>query len=98
MKLDQIVKKLRAMQPTLMAEGVSHLAIVGSRARGEERPNSDLDVLLDIDGSVRFSLLNVIGVQHITKDATGIDANAFVRGSLRKDFRAAMEADAVQVF
>jgi uncharacterized protein len=98
MRLETIINKLREAQSALAAEGVAHLAVVGSRARQEERSDSDLDILLDIDADAQFSLLDLIGVQHIAQDATGIEANAFIREDLKRPFLEAMEADEVRVF
>jgi len=49
---------------------VTKLAIFGSRARGDARPDSDLDVLVEVEPDSRFSMLDLIGVEHIIKDAT----------------------------
>ena len=43
------------------AEGVTALSIFGSRARGDARLDSDLDVLIDVDPDLRFSLLDLAG-------------------------------------
>lgn len=98
MNIDQIISRLRALQPRLEAEGVRHLAIVGSRARGEERPDSDLDLLLDLDPDAKVSLLDVIGVEMMSQNATGITANAFLRRSLKDSFVQSFRRDAIEVF
>ena len=46
MNRDEIIAKLRETVPALKAEGVTALAIFGSRARGDARQDSDLDVLI----------------------------------------------------
>ena len=55
-------------EPATRAESVSGLAIYGARARED----SDLDVLIEVATDSGFSLLNLIGVEHIIRDATGL--------------------------
>jgi len=71
MTRDEIIARIRDTAPALRAEGVTKLAIFGSRARGDAREDSDLDVLIDVDPDSRFSLLNLSGVGLIVEDATG---------------------------
>ena len=98
MKRDDIIAKLTALRPALRAEGVEHLALFGSRARGDNRPDSDIDLLIDIDPESRFSILNLVGVEHIVADATGLPANAFMRRSLDDNFVRTAAQDAIPVF
>jgi hypothetical protein len=44
--LDEARHRLRASRATIKREGVRHVAIFGSFARGDDRPDSDLDVLV----------------------------------------------------
>ncbi|MHB1813825.1 MAG: nucleotidyltransferase family protein [Steroidobacteraceae bacterium] len=45
---DRIVMTLRALEPDLRARGVRHISVFGSVARGEDTPNSDVDLALDL--------------------------------------------------
>ena len=48
--LDEIKARLHAMLPDLRQRyGVSYLGVFGSWIRGEQRPGSDLDLLVDFD-------------------------------------------------
>ena len=46
MEQSDIITKLRAHERDLRAAGISHLAVVGSVARGDAGENSDVDVLV----------------------------------------------------
>lgn len=94
----EIIARLRAQQAALQKAGVEHLAIFGSRARGDHGPDSDLDVLLDIETNGKFSLLDLIGIEHVIADATGLNANALLRRSLDGAFARTIVDDLTQVF
>ena len=98
MEHSAIISELKRLRPALHAEGVAHLALFGSRARGDNRPDSDIDLIIDIDPERRFSLLNLVGVEHLVADATGIPANAFMRRSLDAGFAETIARESIPVF
>lgn len=98
MKTVEIVAKLESLRPKFEAEGVEHLAIFGSRARGDYTESSDLDLLIDAALSRKFSILNLVGVEHIAADSTGLPANAFMRRSLDASFKKSITSDIIEVF
>ena len=99
MQRDAIVQKLKTLRPDLSAEGVTHVALFGSRARGDDySEKSDLDLLLEVDPASRFSILNLVGVERIVEQALGIQTNAFMRRSLDDGFRDSVKNDVIEIF
>jgi predicted nucleotidyltransferase len=98
MTRDDIIAKLRETAPALRAEGVTWLAIFGSRARGDANEASDLDVLIDVAPDAEFSLLNLVGVERAIKNATGINTQAEMRRSLEPRFAQRIADDVIEVF
>jgi uncharacterized protein len=62
MRREEVIARIRAHEAELRAMGVAHLALFGSVARGEDRPDSDVDVLIDVEPNRKFSLLDLSGV------------------------------------
>jgi predicted nucleotidyltransferase len=98
MTRDEIIAKIRSTAPALRAEGVTKLAIFGSRARGDARADSDLDVLIDVDPDSRFSLLNLSGVGLIVEDVTGLKTQVSMRRSLDPRMAKRIADDVIEVF
>ena len=98
MTRDEIISAIRKNADVLKAKGVSKLAIYGSRVRGDNRPDSDIDVLVEVEPDASFSLLNLIGVEHVIEDATGLHAQATMRRSLPPTFAQRIADDIVEVF
>ena len=98
MTREEIIATIRNNAAALRAEGVAKLAIFGSRVRGDNRPDSDIDVLVEVEPDASFSVLNLIGVEHIIGDATGLPAQATMRRSIPPRFAERIADDIVEVF
>jgi uncharacterized protein len=98
MSTTKLIDRIRPLVAALKSEGVSHLAIFGSRARGDDRPDSDLDVLIDIQPGARFSLINLSSVALMIEDTTGLPVQVVLRRSVPADFQARIADDLVEVF
>ncbi len=98
MKTDEIIAQLATLRSRLAMEGVEHLAMFGSRARGDYVETSDIDLLIDTAPSHKFSILNLVGVEHIVADSIGLPANAFMRRSLDASFKNSISPDIIEIF
>lgn len=98
MDLENTIRKIQATRPALEAQGVKHIGVFGSRARGSEKPDSDLDVLVDIDPATKFSLLDLIAVERIVSKKTGLRVQALASADLQMDIARRIAQDLRQVF
>ena len=76
--LDDIMTQLRALQPDLKRRyPIQGMGVFGSYVRGEQRDDSDLDLLVDLgDG---MGLIEVVGLQLELSDALGITVDLVER-------------------
>ncbi|MEX0851809.1 MAG: nucleotidyltransferase domain-containing protein [Bauldia sp.] len=95
---DQLVAELRALRPAFEGEGVAHMALFGSRARGENRPDSDVDLLVDIVPGRKFSLVEMAGIANTVEDRIGLVGNIFLRRSTRPELLDEARRDGITVF
>ena len=95
---DELLAELRALRPVFAREGVTHMHLFGSRARGDNRPDSDVDLAIEVERDRRFSGLDLVGIHHIVQDNIRLPANVSMLRSLKPDFRRRFDRDKVAVF
>ncbi len=80
--LPEIKAELRALLPELRRRyPISYLGVFGSWARGEQRPGSDLDLLVDFDGPIGWE---IVDLQDELASRLGLPIDIVMRGSLRR--------------
>lgn len=95
---DEVVSKLKADEPHLRARGVTRLALFGSVLRGEERADSDVDILIDVDPNVKFSILDRAGLMNRLEDLLGRPVEICRRENLKPLLRDRILSEAVDIF
>lgn len=98
MTRSEIVAALLALKTSIQREGATSLYMYGSRARGDARADSDLDLFVEYDTSRKFSLLDLVGIKQIIDGALGLEAHVTTRDSLHPRLKAQIEQQAVRVF
>lgn len=61
-------------------QGVKKIAVFGSYVRGEERPGSDIDILVKF--SERKSLLDIVGMEQDLSEILGIKVDLLTEKSI----------------
>lgn len=97
-KRERVIRTIREHAVELRALGVAKLWLFGSLARGEARPDSDVDILIDIVPGRRFSLLDVAEVRLALCDLLGREVGVVIREDLRPRFRNRIADDLVEAF
>jgi predicted nucleotidyltransferase len=96
---ERVLGILRAHEADLRARGVMRLRLFGSIARGAAGPDSDVDLIAEIDHASRFSLFDLVGLQHDLEDLIGRKVEITTATErMRPRIRRRVEADAIEVF
>jgi predicted nucleotidyltransferase len=98
MNRDAIIARLRASEAELRARGVLHAALFGSRARGDDRPESDTDILIDIDPEAHISVYDYVGLKEYIAGLFDGPVDVVSRNGLKPYVRPAATVDAVYAF
>ena len=98
MKRDEIVSTLKAREADLRAQGVTHAAVFGSVARNEQGPESDIDIVVDLDPSVVVTMFDYAGVKDYVASLFQQSVDVIDRDALKPRFRPRVSADAIYAF
>ncbi len=98
MTLGEIRRILQSEKPYLAEEyGVTELGVFGSYVRGEQRPGSDIDVLVELGRPPRISLLGLVELQYCLSDLLGVEVDVAIKKNLRKRTGARILSEVVTV-
>jgi uncharacterized protein len=92
---DEVFALLRAHREEILALGVKSLGIFGSVARGEERPDSDADVLVEFHADAHVGYLRFVELQGFLERLLGRPVHLATPRSIRPRLWAYIEPDIV---
>ncbi len=98
MDKQEIIAKLRENEAALRARGVCHAALFGSRARGDGRPGSDIDIMIEIDPEAHIGVFEYAGLKDYIAEFFDAPVDVVSRDGLKAYIRPAATADAIYAF
>ena len=97
--LAQIKAMLEAEQPSLSEQyGITKMDVFGSYVRGEEGPNSDIDILIELEDPPRIDLFDLVNLEDRLSNLLGIKADITLKKNLRKRIGQRILQEAIPVW
>ena len=94
----EIIARLRENEGPLRERGVRHAALFGSCARGQERPDSDVDIMIEIDPAARIGIYEYVAIKDYIAGLFDTRVDVVRRDRLNTDVRPAAVGDAIYAF
>jgi predicted nucleotidyltransferase len=93
-----LIATLKSYSGALRANGATGLYIFGSRARGEQRPDSDLDLFIDYDPASKVpDMFRLMQLEEELGKRLGVPVTITTRNALHPLMKEHIERDAIRV-
>ena len=93
-----LIELLRTFDGALRENGATGLFIFGSRAIGQERSDSDLDLFIDYDRQAKIpNIFRLMQIEQTISQALGISVTITTRDALHPLMKDKIEREAVRV-
>jgi uncharacterized protein len=98
MNRQEAIDILVAHRDALRALGVRHAALFGSVARGEGRPDSDVDILIELEPDADIDLFGYVGLRRYIAELFTGPVDVVDKDALKPHVRPPAESDAIYAF
>lgn len=95
---DGVIAVLRAHAAELQEAGIRHVGLVGSLARGEAGPQSDVDLVAELDPEARIGLIRLTGLAQRLEEILGRPVDLLPEPIEHPRLRANLQRDRRLVF
>jgi predicted nucleotidyltransferase len=89
---------LRRSETALRARGVRRAALFGSVARGDNRPGSDIDIMVEIDPDAPIGVYDYVGLKEYIASLFDGPVDVVSHDGLKPHVHPAATADAIYAF
>ncbi|CCF86190.1 nucleotidyltransferase family protein [Nitrolancea hollandica] len=93
MRRNDVLRSLGEHRDELAHLGVGSIALFGSVARGEARPESDIDLLVDFNQPV--GLFELVDLKNYLEELLGCSVDLVTRDSLKRQLRERILKDVI---
>ncbi|MCX7309635.1 MAG: nucleotidyltransferase family protein [Afipia sp.] len=94
----EALETLRRSEKALRARGVRRAALFGSVARGDNRPDSDIDIMIEVDPDAHITVFEYVGLKEYISGLFNEPVDVVSREGLKPYVRPAATADAIYAF
>jgi predicted nucleotidyltransferase len=98
MSRDEILARLREFEPALRERGIAHAALFGSAARGDNRPDSDIDIMVEFAPESHVGVWEYVGIKEYVASLFDGQVDVVDRDGLKRYVRPSAEAEAIYAF
>lgn len=98
MDKEQVIARLKSHEPELRSRGVLHAALFGSVARGENRPGSDIDIMIEVDPAAHMTVFGYVGLKEYIAGLFSVPVDVVDRSALKPYLRPPAEAESAYAF
>jgi uncharacterized protein len=98
MNTAEALETLRRFERALRGRGVSHAALFGSLARGDNRSDSDIDIMVEFDPAARITVFDYGEIKEYIAGLFDQPVDVVNREGVKSYIRPAALADAIYAF
>lgn len=98
MNKGQVIATLKSHEPELRHRGVLHAALFGSVARGDNHPDSDVDIMIEVDPEAHITVFGYVGLKDYIASLFTVPVDVVDRHSLKPYVRPPAENDSFYAF
>ena len=98
MNHEEVIATLQAHQQELKQQGVMHAAVFGSVARHEARPDSDIDILIELDPTHSLDVFAYTGLKRFITGLFPLSVDVVNEAALKQHLRRSVRREAIYAF